>query len=246
MAIERTLTADEFKKYPANDQALYSKADDGTYEFVGENASELRRSGLRHQQEADKIAKERDALKLQIEKMEQSQRDNEHDERMKSADVKDIDAAWKVKHTKELQARDERINRLTQVLLKQRRDAIVNDIAEQIALPSSVHLVKLILRDRIDVTIDENGETQPVIYDEERKVTRDTLKDLTKSIQKDKRNEHILKGANVGSGATKAETPVEPSPVADRQTSTKDQFAEYFNYKGMSAADKVKFLQSRG
>ena len=245
MPIERTLTAEQFKKESADDQAMYALADDGTYQFVGENADALRRKSLRASQDTEKITKERDTLLAKLAKYEEAQRDAEHAEKVKSNDVKEVDAAWKVKHSKEIQAREDKINKLTQTILKQRRDSIINEVAEKIALPESVHLVKLMLRDRVDVTIDERGETQPVIYDADKKVTRDTIKDLTKEITKDKRNAHILKAVDKGSGAIPTQQPKVESkpPVADiGKNSTQKMFAEYHAYKALPASEKVKFL----
>ena len=245
MPIERVLTAEQFKKESPEDQALYSVADDGTYTFVAERTDDLKSKNVRTSKEADKLIKERDLLQAKLDKYEQSKRDAEHEEKVQSHNVKEANAAWQTKLNKEISAREEKINKLTQTILKQRRDTIINEVAEQIALPESVHLVKLMLRDRVDVTIDERGDTQPVVYDADKKVTRDSIKDLTKEIVKDKRNAHILKAADVGSGATPQTKPqVEAKLNLEDlgKNSAQKMFAEYHGYKALSAKDKMAFL----
>lgn len=250
MTIPRTLTAEEFKGAPVEDQALYAPTDDGNYSFIGENAGELRRAKLRASGDADKIAKERDALKLKIAEYEKAQLEAEHAEKVKSNDVKEVDAAWKTKHEKEIQAREEKINALTQRILRQERDATIDKIATDIALPENVHLVKLMLKDRIDFTIDANGQTQPVVLDEEKKVTRDSIKDLTKEITKDKRNAHILKGVDdYGSGATKSPTEslqVKPAEGSKLSRDIEKIASDHEKFMQMTPAEKLKFITKGG
>ena len=215
-AIKRELTAEEFESASGDDQSLYSKTDEGKYVFVGENAGELSRAKTRVAAERDKLARERDEALKQLAELKEAGQAKADEREVKTADAKAIHEKWQTRHAKELGERDQQIKGLQQLILSSKRDQIINDLANELALPETVELFKPFLRERIEMQFDKTtGQPTPVVYDSDRQVTADTIQDLTKEIKKDKRYHKFLKGAEVGSGATKPKTPDVNAKIGD-------------------------------
>lgn len=251
MVIPRTLTEEAFKSAPTEDQSMYAKGEDGSYNFVGENAAELRRGKTRVAAEKEAAMKELDDLKSKFTELESLKQDQEHQDKIKTAsDAKTIDEAWKTKHTKEIQAREEQIHKLKSTILNQFKNGVVSDIASQIALPDAVDVVKLIIQNRIKVTIDNKGNPVPIVFDDEGQETRDSIKDLTKELEKDKRYERIMKGADVGSGATRTPETTGLPQVGDKKAPVKpsfqgDDFHKFMTSPPSVLLEKVKAMRGR-
>ena len=220
MSIKRELTADEFKAASAEDQALYSKGDGDNYTFIGENAGELRRAKSRVATDLSKVTRERDAALSKLAEYEQQQEDASREKEAKAtADVKKIDEYWKAKYNKELQSKDQQIEKLNQSIIRQYRNSIISSQASKLALPDHDYVIQLALGQRIHATLDPDGNPQTVIHDLDGRPSHDTLEDLAKEFKKDPRFRPLLKGNEVGSGTAKPVTPP-PQPQAQQQQTT--------------------------
>lgn len=216
--IKRELTAEEFKAATPEDQALYTKGDDGNYQFIGENAGELRRAKSRVSTDLSKVTRERDAALSKLAEYEQQQEDASREKEAKAtADVKKIDEYWKAKYNKELQSKDQQIEKLNQSIIRQYRDSIISSQASKLALPEHDYVIRLALGQRIHATLDLDGQPQTVIHDMDGRPGHDTLEDLTKEFKKDPRFRPLLKGADVGSGTAK---PAQQQPQPQPQQTT--------------------------
>lgn len=241
MVIQRELTTEEFDKASVDDQALYSKTDEGKYVFVGENAGELSRAKTRVAAERDKAAKERDELLKQLQELRASTEAKKDERDVQTSDAKAIDEKWRTRHAKELGERDQKIQNLEQSILKSKRDQVIQGLAVELGLPETVELFKPLLRERVDMQFDKStGQPIPVIYDADGRVTSDTLSDLTKELKKDKRYHRLLKGAEVGSGATKPKTPDVPAKVGDPK-----QTSQSFGALNSPVSNASDFLKSK-
>lgn len=251
MVIPRTLSADEFKAAPSEDQSLYAKGDDGSYSFVGENAGELRRGKIRVSTDLTKAQRERDAALQKLAEIEQREeavaKEKEEKEAKASKDVKKIEEYWQTKMNREIKSRDDAIAKLRNSALKQYQDGIISSQASKLALPDHEYVVKLALEKRIKATMDSDGNPQTVIYGSDGQPGHDTLEDLAKEFKKDPRFKSLLKGAEVGSGASKPQQQAsvlkEEKPLSTLSTPA-ETVSEYRAF-GQASPDRLaKFLQS--
>ena len=251
MVIPRTLTADEFKAAPADDQALYAQGEDGSYSFVGENAGELRRGKIRVSTDLNKAQRERDSALQKLAEYEQKQEDAAKEKEAKEAkstqDVKKIEEYWQTKMNREIKSRDEQINKLRNASLTQYQNSIISAQASKLALPEHEYVIKLALEKRVKATLDNDGNPQTVIYGNDGQPSHDTLEDLAKEMKKDPRFKTLLKGAEVGSGTTKPQK--QPSLLKEEKPlsplgSSKEQAAEFQHFRQATPDRLAKFLQS--
>lgn len=255
MVIPRTLSADEFKAAPPDDQSLYSKGDDGNYNFIGENAGELRRGKSRVSGDLAKAQRERDEALSKLQEFERVQaeaaQEKEAKEAKKTADVKQIDEYWKTKHQKELKNKDETISRLQESIVSGYRDSVVNAQASKLALPGHEYVIKLALKERINASLDSDGRPQTIIYDQDGRPGHDTLDDLVKDFKKDPRFKALLKGNEVGSGTAKP--PKQSVPAGDQKptkqpvfpTLASDEARQAFSGFHTAGPDRItQFLKS--
>ena len=247
MVIPKVLAEDAFNSAPKEDQALYVKGDDGNYNFVGENADTLRRGKMRVAAEKEEAIKELETLKEKYNEMQSLKDDEDNADKMKKADdVKTLDEVWKAKHTKEINAREEQINKLTTTILNQYKERIIAEKASEIAIPEFVDIAKVLLNDRIKITLDSKGVPTPVVYDADRNVTKDSISDLTEELKKDKRYERMMKGAEVGSGANKPRSPGRASPIGDSKSPAIRNFdavnKEFRHFQECSPSELLKMM----
>ena len=249
MVIPKTLTAEEFKSAPPEDQALYSKGEDESYTFVGENAGELRRGKSRVSAALEKVQRERDEALSKLNDYEESKAQAElakEEQAKEAADAKQIDEYWKGKHQKEIKAKDEIINKLNQSIINQYRDSVITTQASKLAMPEHDYVIKLALRQRINATIDSEGRPQTVVYDQDGRPGHDTLDDLAKEFKKDPRFKSLLKGAEVGSGTAKPqEASAPPASVKEPAVQSSEQLAADFRRYSQANPDRLaQFLKT--
>lgn len=245
MVIPKTLSADEFKAAPPEDQALYSKGEDDSYTFVGENAGELRRGKSRVSAALEKVQRERDEALAKLTDYEESKAQAElakEEQAKEAADAKQIDEYWKGKHQKEIKAKDEIINKLNQSIINQYRDSVITSQASKLAMPEHDYVIKLALRQRINATIDSEGRPQTVIYDQDGRAGHDTLDDLAKEFKKDPRFKSLLKGNEVGSGTAKPQEPSSP-PASRKETPNQPIEEQAHDFRRFSQAGPDKLTQ---
>lgn len=217
MAIQRELTTDEFNAASVEDKALYSPGEGGKFIFVGENAGELRRAKARISSDLDVVSKERNELRAQLESYQKAKEQTDHDDKVKTKDVKTIDESWKARVAKLEQANAEKVSKLERHIIKSNRDSTITELANSLALPEFVDVFKSVLRERIGVKLDTDFAPIPVVYDSAGKETRDTIKELTADIKKDSRYKRLLKGADLrGSGATDSQQPASLPRIGDQ------------------------------
>ena len=207
MSIKREISSDEFNKASVEDKALYSPGEDGKYLFTAENAGELRRAKARISQDLDVAIKERDELRKQLESIEKTKVQTDFEKTIKTGDAKKIDEEWRAKYSKAEQQFSEKFSKLGQNIIKEKRTSLVEKIANEMALPEYAEAFKSVLRERFTVELDDEHNAKVVVYASDGTSTRDTLDDLTKELKGDNRYKRLLKGADVGSGATRTPTP---------------------------------------
>ena len=238
MSIVREINEEAYKALPSADQPFYQAGEGGKYLFSATDPSETKQVKTRATDDIEKVAKERDALKSKLDAYEAKQREAEHASKVASQNVDEVNAAWETKHKQEVQVLKDQNDKLQKQILRQYRDVLITEHAQELALPEYFDLAKLLLKDRIDATFDAKGNPQAIVYDEDKKLSRQSIKELVKSIKADKRYAKIMKGADVGSGAqgiseTFQPVPTAPSPVS-QQTVGKSFFKadakEAYNY----------------
>jgi len=156
----------------------------------------------------DKILQERDEA---IAKLREIQTANEQAERDKAIQNKDVEALQK-RHMSDLQAREQQIKVLQQSIANAEKKATVNQLVSEVFLDKHRRVAEALLKDRIGATVNEKGEPQLIIKDNDGNATKLTLDQFRKELESDKGLEDYRKGA-AGSGATPSEAVPQALPT---------------------------------
>lgn len=243
MAIERVLTPDKYQSLSAEDKALYELSDSGSdYKFVGENAGALKRVKDHEVAKRRELTKELLQIKDKLAELESAKEEAEHNKAIESKDHDKINQRWQEKYDKDLNKEIERTKQLQSMMLKSHRENVIDQLTTELAVPKFKHLVRPLIEARIDAELSPEHTPRTIVKDSDGKATANTIKDLTKELLADKRNEDVLKGEAVGSGTTSQSQPrdpqvgdqkVEPSPFQGlgyqgRKLSDADQIVDAF------------------
>ena len=133
----------------------------------------MKRGKLRVTEEKDALAKRVAELEGSLKKYQTESTDKENEDARKKGDVQKLDSAWQKKYDADIKARDERLALIEKQRASEKRESIVKELADKIALPQFTHLVQSDLLRRINVIVDERtGKLETEIVDEYGKLTK--------------------------------------------------------------------------
>lgn len=148
---------------------------------------------LKFKEERDKLASELAQYKQTEREAAEAEEAAKRDELAKSGDSEKIKQAYQKKYDKDVTVLKEQNLKLQKLLVARDRSAIVAEAVNEHAMPGKEHLVKLLLKDRVKAELADDGTTKVTIYDEDDKLTADSLKDLIAQLRKDDRNKELFK-----------------------------------------------------
>lgn len=235
MAIERTLTAEQFKDVPESDRSLYRQEGD-SYQLV--DPGPLARAHERVKAERTSLATERDELKKRIQELTAKQSEAKVAEQVSTGDAKKVDDEWQAKYTKDTKSLEDKLTAVQKTLADQHTARVIDKLAGELALPEFVEAFKPSLEKRVGTELGSDNVPKTVVYDSDGKATKDTLADLTKELKSDSRFKKMLQEKAVGSGtssSTDEQQPVnEPTHmVSDQQGQLNQQFSDYGGRSGV-------------
>lgn len=216
MVIPREITTEQYEEASAEDKAMYEPGEEGKYNFVGQNAGELKRAKERVSSEKNLMSQELAALKSKVREYESIKEEAEHKKAVAKADSEAVNKKWQVKYDRDLKEQKQLLQQLQSTVRQQHRQTAIDNEVSQVALPQYKEIVKMLYDRRVDVELDSDNIPTVIVKDEEGQNSLETIKDLTESFKKDKRYKEILKGDSVGSGTVKQKKPddIRP-PVGD-------------------------------
>ena len=242
MVIPREITTEQYEEATPEDKAMYEPGEDGKYNFVGQNAGELKRAKERVSSEKNLMSQELAALKSKVREFESIKEEAEHKKAVAKADSEAVNKKWQQKYDRDLKEQKQLLEQLQTTVRQQHRQTAIDNEVSQVALPQYKEIVKMLYDRRVDVELDSDNIPTVVVKDESGQNSLETIKDLTESLKKDKRYKDILKGDSVGSGTVKQKKPDDiRQPVGDPVGRPSLEQQVRAPYAGDYAADLKKY-----
>lgn len=195
----------------------------------------------------DRILKERDEALAKLAEIQQASEKAERDRAVQNKDVETLQQ----KHSADLASRDQQIKTLQQSLANGQRIAAVREIVNEMFLDKHKLAGDAIVSKRIGATVNEKGEPELIIYDEQGKRTKADLEAFKKELSANTQLEEYLKGADLGSGSAnvKERTPL-PTPTTIHQQGQPmldplQKFKAVQAYKVASPSQLVEMAKAR-